>query len=62
MDWGRKRLVLVLIAIMCSLRSAESVDALVRGNFGINNTVQLVLGRIAVCIWFSLLGYVLLQW
>ncbi len=61
--WGRKRLVLAQIATMCALRAAEGSITLhwPQGGYPISDIV-LVLDRLAICVWFSLLSYMLLQW
>lgn len=60
--WGRKRLVLALVLLMSALRCAEKVDGFVEGSSNMGTIVQVCADRIAVCVWFTLLGYVLLQW
>jgi hypothetical protein len=61
--WGRKRLVLAQIAAMCTLRAAEGSLALRwPGGDGAEADIALALDRLAICVWFSLLSYVLLQW
>lgn len=61
--WGRKRLVLAQIAGMCALRAAEGSITLhwPQGGYPASD-IALVLDRLAICVWFSLLSYVLLQW